>query len=385
MSKQPDSHKGLNVYWFKTPKSGDTWLNRNCESPDSVWLMFAKKNSGQKSIRYEQARETALAYGWIDGLINKYSDEFCVRKFSHRRPRSTWSKINRAIAEELIEQNRMKPSGLAEVEAAKQDGRWDAAYDSPATIQVPADLAAKLEANPEVGSAFARFSASERFSALVGLQTAKQATTRARRMQKLMETLAKQEPIPKATQKGNRMSKSVVLLLRAVNVGGKNKLPMADVRKALATPDFEDVSTLLQSGNIVCRTPLKPSCAAEQATKLIKKQSGIRLDCLAVSASNWRKIIADNPFADCDPKFTAATILHSRITKTQLTALSEHLSRDEQIQASSKVLYQHCPHGFRHSKITAALIEKKTSNLATSRNFNTVQKIAAALDKLGFS
>ncbi|HBE70250.1 MAG TPA: hypothetical protein DDW52_19040 [Planctomycetaceae bacterium] len=383
MSKQPDSHKDLAVYWFKTQKSWDTWLKRYCGSSDSIWLMFAKKNSGQKSITYEQARETALSYGWIDGLINKYSDEFCVRKFSHRRPRSTWSKINRGIAEELIEQNRMKPSGLAEVQAAKQDGRWDAAYDSPATIQVPADLAAKLKANPKVGSAFARLSASERFSALVGLQTAKQDATRARRLQKLLESLAEHEPIPKVTQKGNRTTKLVVLLLRAVNVGGKNKLPMADVRKALLTPDFEDVSTLLQSGNIVCRTQLKPSCAADQAAQLIKKQSRIQLDCLAVSGQSWQKIIADNPFVDCDPKFTAATILQSRLTKSQLAALSEHLSKDEQIQASRQVLYQHCPHGFRHSKITAALIEKKTSNLATSRNFNTVQKIASALDDLG--
>lgn len=152
-------------------------------------MKFAKKASSHTSISYEEAREGALRFGWIDGLINSYGDDFCVRKFTQRRPRSRWSKINRGLAEEMIANGLMEPPGLREVEAARADGRWEQAYDSPSQMKIPPDLKSDLAANPKAQKTFQSLSASQRYSILYQLHEAKKPETRQRRKLKYLKML----------------------------------------------------------------------------------------------------------------------------------------------------------------------------------------------------
>ena len=121
-------HKRLRVLLFKTQSEFIEWLKDNYMDEDLYWLAFAKKASKESSITYKEAREAALMYGWIDGLINKYNEDYYFIKFNHRRPKSTWSNINKAIAEGLIEKGKIHKEGLRQVELAKSDGRWDNSY-----------------------------------------------------------------------------------------------------------------------------------------------------------------------------------------------------------------------------------------------------------------
>lgn len=123
-----ETHKDREVWPFETAKDWMQWLEKRHTQTDSIWIKLAKKKSGVASVTYEEAREAALMYGWIDGLINGLDETHYLILFSPRRPKSIWSKINRRIAEELIGNNKMKPSGLKQINEAKQDGRWDAAY-----------------------------------------------------------------------------------------------------------------------------------------------------------------------------------------------------------------------------------------------------------------
>lgn len=119
-----EEHKGLVVLPFASQAKFRTWLRKNHARQDGLWLKFAKKASGIASVTYAQAREEAIAWGWIDGLKNGYDESYYLLRFTPRRPKSNWSAINQRIAEQLIESGRMQPSGLAEVEAAQADGRW---------------------------------------------------------------------------------------------------------------------------------------------------------------------------------------------------------------------------------------------------------------------
>jgi len=174
-------HKGLKVRLFKTEAAFEKWLKANLQA-EGLWLRFAKKASTLTSISYEQAREVALRYGWIDGLLNTWDDDSFLRRFTPRRKRSKWSKINREIVEGLITAGRMTPSGLAEVEAAKADGRWQAAYDSSSTIEVPDDLQAALNKSKAANAYFATLTRTQRFGVLYRVHDAKRAETRTRRI-----------------------------------------------------------------------------------------------------------------------------------------------------------------------------------------------------------
>ncbi|MDX1765484.1 MAG: hypothetical protein R3313_00870 [Candidatus Saccharimonadales bacterium] len=121
-------HKDLEVLEFANQAEFIAWLEENYSNAAAYWLKLVKKSSKKKGICYEDAREAALMHGWIDGQANRLDDDFWLVRFTHRRPRSIWSKINRNIINELIAAGRMHPEGLKEVEAAKADGRWDAAY-----------------------------------------------------------------------------------------------------------------------------------------------------------------------------------------------------------------------------------------------------------------
>jgi len=171
------------------------WLERQHQTARGLWLKFARKGSGIASVDRTEAVDGALCYGWIDGQGRSLDESYYLVKFTPRGARSIWSKINRVKALALIEQGSMKPAGLAEVERAQRDGRWDAAYDSPRTAAVPDDLAAALKANPRARATFAELNAANRYAILWRLQTAKKAETRARRIERFVDMLERGETL----------------------------------------------------------------------------------------------------------------------------------------------------------------------------------------------
>ena len=180
---------------FASPKAWDAWLQKHHAKSPGLWLKLAKKGAGGKSVTYAEALEVALAWGWIDGQRRSHDDTAFLQKFTPRGPRSIWSKINREKALALIAAGEMKPSGLAEVERAKRDGRWDAAYDSPSRASVPEDLAAAFAANPRAAEFFATLNATNRYAVLFRVQTAKKPETRLKRITQFVEMLAKHEKL----------------------------------------------------------------------------------------------------------------------------------------------------------------------------------------------
>ncbi len=152
-------------------------------------MKIAKKDSGIASVTYPEALEVALCHGWIDGQKDRFDDKWFLQRFTPRRPRSKWSKINRAKAVALIESGRMKPAGLREVERAQADGRWEAAYDPPSKATVPDDLRAALEANPAAREFFETLNSTNRYAMLYRLQDAKRPETRARRLEAFVTML----------------------------------------------------------------------------------------------------------------------------------------------------------------------------------------------------
>lgn len=172
------------------------WLAAGHASSDAVWLVLAKKGISQPtSLTHDQALEEALCHGWIDGQVRRRDDLTYRQRFSPRRPRSAWSKRNAGIAERLSREGRMQPAGLAEIERAQSDGRWEAAYAGAATIEVPDELAAALAAAPGALRMFETLSGQNRYAILYRIATAKRPETRARRMEKFVEMLARGETI----------------------------------------------------------------------------------------------------------------------------------------------------------------------------------------------
>lgn len=188
-------HKGLPVRGFATQQAWNTWLSRNGKTSPGLWLKLAKKDAGVSSVSKAEAIETAIAHGWIDGQIDKYDEQFWLTRFTRRSAKSRWSKINRATAIKLIEQGRMKPAGKREVDLAKSDGRWDAAYASQSKAVVPKDLAAALDAEPAAKNFFATLTGANRYAVLYRVNTAKTAKTRADRISKFVAMLARGKTI----------------------------------------------------------------------------------------------------------------------------------------------------------------------------------------------
>ncbi|WP_433606398.1 YdeI/OmpD-associated family protein [Prescottella agglutinans] len=166
------------------------WLRDNVSTAPGVWVKIAKKGSAHTSVTYAEAVEVALCFGWIDSQARRLDDDFRVQRFTPRRARSPWSKRNREAVEALIERGLMEPAGLAAVEAAKADGRWERAYDGAKDAQVPEDFAAALAANPAAEAFFATLDSRNRYAALYRIQDAKRPETRARRIAAFVEQLA---------------------------------------------------------------------------------------------------------------------------------------------------------------------------------------------------
>src|SRR6476659_2139039 len=187
--------QGLPRLAFRDQRSWADWLQINHGTSSGLWIQLAKKGSAGRSLSYAEAVEVALCYGWIDAQSKGNNETSWLQKFTPRRKRSIWSKINREKVERLISEGRMQPAGLAEVGRARQDGRWEAAYDSPRVATVPADLQTALKNRPQASAFFGTLNSQNRFAILFRLQTAKKSWTRARRIEQFIRMLENHEKL----------------------------------------------------------------------------------------------------------------------------------------------------------------------------------------------
>lgn len=185
----------LPVLAFASAAEFEAWLAAEHATAAGVWLKIAKKGAGIATVTHAEALDVALCFGWIDGQRRAYDATWFLQRFGPRRPRSSWSKINTEKAAALIAAGRMRPAGLAQVEAARADGRWDDAYHGQRTATVPPDLQQALDQNPRAAAFFATLSSQNRYSILYRLQDAKRPETRARRLQRFVEMLANGETL----------------------------------------------------------------------------------------------------------------------------------------------------------------------------------------------
>jgi uncharacterized protein YdeI (YjbR/CyaY-like superfamily) len=168
----------------------EAWLERNHASSDGVWLKFAKKLAAASSVTHAEALEHALCFGWIDGQVRPLDEHFFLQRFTPRRKQSRWSQINRRSAERLIAANRMRPAGLAQIDAARADGRWERAYEPMSKATVPDDLQQALDANPGAKAFFETLRGSNRYAILYRVNDAKRPETRARRIEQYVQMCA---------------------------------------------------------------------------------------------------------------------------------------------------------------------------------------------------
>jgi uncharacterized protein YdeI (YjbR/CyaY-like superfamily) len=181
--------RDLPIIAFKSQQAWDAWLSSQPVRSNGLWLKLAKKSSGIASISRQEAVDTALCHGWIDGQLDSFDDKYWLIRFTPRQSKSQWSEKNRARALELVKLDRMRPAGLKEIERAKKDGRWDAAYAAQGTAQVPDDLRAVLAKNKAARNFFETLDSKNRYAILYRIHTAKKAETRAARIEKFVAML----------------------------------------------------------------------------------------------------------------------------------------------------------------------------------------------------
>jgi uncharacterized protein YdeI (YjbR/CyaY-like superfamily) len=186
---------GLPKLPFASPSEWQQWLEDNHAVSEGVWIKMAKKDAPIESVRYPEVLESALCFGWLDGRREALDERYFLQRYTPRRSRSRWSRINREKAERLIADGKMRPAGLAEVERAKADGRWEAAYEGQRSSTVPDDLQRELDARPQAKAFFAELSSQNRYAILYRLQEAKKPETRARRLAKFVAMLEAGEAI----------------------------------------------------------------------------------------------------------------------------------------------------------------------------------------------
>ncbi len=186
---------GKPILQLASPEEWEAWLDAEHASSDGVWLKFAKKGSGVTTVVYAEALDVALCFGWIDSQVMTLDERFYLQKFTPRRSRSKWSKINVEKIEALTKAGRMRPAGLEQVELAKADGRWNAAYSSPANMTEPPDLKKALKASPKAAEFWARLNKSNRYAVIYQLEDAKKPETRERRLAKFIGMLERGEKL----------------------------------------------------------------------------------------------------------------------------------------------------------------------------------------------
>lgn len=180
---------GAEVIAFRDAETFDRWLEAHVAEHAGVWLKLAKKGAGIPSMTADEAVDVGLCHGWISGQRRSLDDEYYLQKYVPRRPRSRWSQVNVAKVEELTAAGRMRPAGQAEVDAAKADGRWAAAYVAQREATVPPDLEAALAANPSAGAAFAALGKTDRYAVILALETARTDAARARQLERAVHRL----------------------------------------------------------------------------------------------------------------------------------------------------------------------------------------------------
>ena len=185
----------LPVILFADRAELEAWLEGDGGESNGVWLKIAKKGAREPSVTYAEALELALCFGWIDSQKRGHDDQHFLQRFTPRRPRGRWSRINREKAEALIAASAMRPAGLAEVEAARADGRWEAAYEGQRAAQVPDDLQRALDASPAAREFFAGLDGANRYAVIYRLNDAKKPETRERRLRKFVAMLERGEKI----------------------------------------------------------------------------------------------------------------------------------------------------------------------------------------------
>ncbi|MET8308243.1 YdeI/OmpD-associated family protein [Micromonospora sp. NPDC005173] len=183
----------MDVLDFPDAEAWESWLAARHEVQGEAWLRIAKRHSGLASIAIADALDVALCYGWIDGHRKGLDDVSFLQRYSRRRPRSSWSQVNVAKVEALTAAGRMRPAGLAEAAAAKADGRWEAAYESQRTAEVPPDLTAALTGDPRASAAFERLGRSARYAVILPLLKARTPETRAKLLAQTVARLVAQE------------------------------------------------------------------------------------------------------------------------------------------------------------------------------------------------
>jgi uncharacterized protein YdeI (YjbR/CyaY-like superfamily) len=182
--------RDLPVLAFKSQQAWDAWLASQPADSQGLWLKLAKKSSGIASVSKPEAIDTALCHGWIDGQLDRLDDKYWLVRFTPRQSTSKWSQKNRDRALELVELKRMRPAGLSEIERAKKDGRWDAAYAPQSTAEVPDDLRAALARNKKASAFFGTLDRSNRFAILYRIHNAKKPETRVARIKQFVAMLA---------------------------------------------------------------------------------------------------------------------------------------------------------------------------------------------------
>ena len=186
MTAKPD----LPIMPFASREAWEAWLEEKHAASDGLWLKIAKKGSGIETVTFAEALDVALCFSWIDSQRAGFDGRFFLQRFTPRKPRSKWSQVNHENVAKLIEAGRMKPAGLREVERAKADGRWDAAYAPHSAATVPDDLRAELEKNVAASEFFETLNSTNRYAILHRIQDAKKPETRARRIAKYVAMLA---------------------------------------------------------------------------------------------------------------------------------------------------------------------------------------------------
>jgi uncharacterized protein YdeI (YjbR/CyaY-like superfamily) len=190
-----ETKEGLPVKRFTTQKAFETWMERNHEKTPGIWIKYAKKSSGLKTISYAEALDVALCFGWIDGKAWSLDETFYLQRYTPRRAKSRWSNLNRGHVARLKKEGRMRTAGLREVERAKADGRWDVAYESPKDAKVPSDLEKALKKKRKAWEFFETLNASNRYAIIYQVNDAKKPETRTRRIEKFVKMCAAGEKL----------------------------------------------------------------------------------------------------------------------------------------------------------------------------------------------
>lgn len=190
-----ETKAGLPINGFASSPAFAAWIESQPSDTPGLWLKLAKKGSGIASLSKADAIDTALCHGWIDGQLDKFDDHCWLIRFTPRKPRSKWSEVNRNRALELIEAGRMRPAGSSQIEAAKNDGRWDAAYAPASRAEVPPDLQAALDGNPQASAFFATLTGANRYAILYRIGAVKRPDTRARKIASYVAMLERGETL----------------------------------------------------------------------------------------------------------------------------------------------------------------------------------------------